>query len=136
MPPLTSHDFLKASAQRLKAAEALLKMKLNLDAQYLGGYTVECALKALILHKADDRSRARWLRQITRGSEMHAPEKLLGILKTHFGVALPVSLAVRMRRFRWSVALRYEIGRRDTGETKDLLNTCRHIYCWVKGELS
>ena len=58
------------------AAEALLKMKLNLDAQYLGAYTVECALKALILHKADDRSRARWLRQITRGSEMHAPEKV------------------------------------------------------------
>jgi len=63
-------------------------------------------------------------------------KKLLGILKTHFGVALPVSLAVRMRRFRWSVALRYETGRRDTGETKDLLNTCRHIYRWVKGEMS
>ena len=47
MPPTTSRDFLKAAAQRLIAAEALLREKHTLHAQYLGGYTVECCLKAL-----------------------------------------------------------------------------------------
>ena len=46
MPPTTSRDFQKVAAQRLTTAETLLREKLTLDAQYLGGYTVECSLKA------------------------------------------------------------------------------------------
>ena len=46
MPPTTSRDFQKAAAQRLTTAETLLREKHTLDAQYLGGYTVECSLKA------------------------------------------------------------------------------------------
>ena len=51
MQPKTSHDFLKVAEQRLNAAEALLGGDLTLDAQYVGGYAVECSLKALILEK-------------------------------------------------------------------------------------
>ena len=35
-------------------AEYLQRGGFNLDAQYLGGYSVECALKALILHLTPD----------------------------------------------------------------------------------
>ncbi len=49
MPPTTSRDFQKAAGQRLTAAETLLRETLTLDAQYIGGYTVECTLKALIM---------------------------------------------------------------------------------------
>ena len=49
MPPTTSREFQKAASQRFTGAEALQRVRLNLDAQYLGGYTVECSLKALIL---------------------------------------------------------------------------------------
>ena len=51
MPPITSRDFLKAASQRFTTAETLLRLSLTLDAHYIGGYTVECALKALILEK-------------------------------------------------------------------------------------
>jgi hypothetical protein len=52
MPPTTPRDFLKAALQRLTTAETLLEiLRITLEAQYLGGYTVECALKALILEK-------------------------------------------------------------------------------------
>ena len=54
MPPTTSRDFQKAAAQRLTTAETLLREKLTVDAQYIGGYTVECTLKALIMELTPD----------------------------------------------------------------------------------
>ena len=65
---------------------------------------------------------------------MHRPDVLLGELR-NLGVALPLVFAKRMRRFDWTTDLRYETGRRDTGETTALLNTARAIYEWVQGQL-
>lgn len=135
MPPTSSCDFQKAAAQRLTAAEALRREKLNLDAQYIGGYTVECSLKALILEVTPDGDKADKLKQITAGKSMHRPEVLLGELRD-LGVALPSDLAKRMRRFNWTTDLRYETGRRDTGETTALLNTAKAIFDWVEAQLS
>ena len=67
MPPTTSRDFQRAAAQRLNAAETLLREKLTLDAQYLSGYAVECSLKALILELTPDSSKADKLKEITAG---------------------------------------------------------------------
>jgi len=39
MPPTTSRDFQQAAGQRFTGAEALQRARLDLDAQYLGGYT-------------------------------------------------------------------------------------------------
>jgi len=113
MPPTTSRDFQRAAAQRLTTAETLLREKLTLDAQYLGGYTVECSLKALILELTPDTDKADTLKEITAGAKMHRPDILLGELR-NLGVALPLDLAKRMRRFKWTTDLRYETGRRDT----------------------
>lgn len=66
---------------------------------------------------------------------MHRPDVLLGDLRD-LGIALPVVLARRMRRFTWSPELRYETGRRDTGETIAFLNTAKAIYDWVEAQLS
>jgi len=134
MPPTTSRDFQKAAAQRLTTAETLLREKLTLDAQYLGGYAVECSLKALILQLTPDPDKPRKLRRITSGANMHRPDVLLGELR-NLGVALPLVLVERMRRFDWTTDLRYETGRRDTGETIALLTTAKAIYDWVEGQL-
>ena|SRR5436190_2325421 len=134
MPPTTSRDFQRVAAQRLTTAEALLRQKLTLDAQYLAGYTVECSLKALILHLSPSANRAAKLVQITSGAQMHRPDVLLGELRA-FGIVLPMEIARRMRRFDWTTDLRYETGRRDTGETIALLNTAKAIYDWVEGQL-
>jgi hypothetical protein len=134
MPPTSSRDFQRAAAQRLTTAEVLLRERLTLDAQYLGGYTVECSLKALILHRTFTPSSAAVLQQITSGAKMHRPDVLLGELRS-LGIALTADLAKRMRRFDWTTDLRYETGRRDTGETVWFLRTAKMIYDWVEEQL-
>jgi hypothetical protein len=134
MATTTSRDFQKAAGQRLTTAETLFREKLTLAAQYVGGYTVECSLKALILHQTADAEKLDKLVRITAGANMHKPEVLLGELRK-FGVALPVEISKRMRRFNWTTDLRYETGRRDTGETKGFLKTAKAIYNWVEGQL-
>lgn len=134
MPPTTSRDFQKVAAQRFTTAEALLRLRLNLDAQYLGGYTVECSLKALILHHTPDAEKPQRLKLITSGAKMHRPDVLLGELRD-LGIALPPHLAKRMRRFDWTTDLRYETGRRDRGETVAFLKTVKAMYDWVEGQL-
>ncbi len=134
MPPTTSRDFLKVAAQRLTTAEVLLREKLTLDAQYVGGYAVECSFKALILHETPDFDKADMLKKITSGAKMHRADILLGELRDR-GVALPLAIAKRMRRFDWTTDLRYETGRRDTGETKALLKTAKAIYDWAEGQM-
>jgi HEPN domain-containing protein len=134
MPPTTSRDFLRVAAQQLMTAETLLRQTLTLAAQYVGGYTVECSLKALILERTPDPERAEKLKKLTAGAKMHRPDVLLEELRD-LGVALPLELAKRMRRFDWTTDLRYEIGRRDTGETVAFLNTARLVYKWAKDQL-
>lgn len=134
MPPTNSRDVLKAAAQRLNAAEALFAADFTLDAQYVGGYTIEFSFKALILDKTPEADRLEKLLRITRGARMHETETLLQELRT-LGVTLTPHLAKRIRRFDWAVSLRYEVGRRNRGETRGLLRTCAEIYKWVEGEL-
>ena len=134
MPPTTSRDFQKVAAQRLTTAETLRRLKFSLDAQYIGGYTVECASKALILHLTPDSEKPRKLKRISSGKKMHRPDILLGELR-NLGVLLPIEIAKRMRRFDWTTDLRYETGHRDAGETKALLFTAKAIYDWVEGQL-
>ena len=134
MPPISSRDFQKVAAQRFTTAEVLLREKLMLDAQYIGGYTVECSLKALILHLTPEADRPVKLKQITAGAKMHRPEVLLGELRT-FKVKLPLLIAKRMRKFDWTTNLRYETRRRDAGETRAFLKTATAVYDWVEEKL-
>jgi HEPN domain-containing protein len=134
MPPITSRDFQKVAGQRLTTAETLLREKLTLDAQYFAGYTVECSLKALILHQTLSAEKPDKLKHITAGAKMHRPEVLLGELRD-LDIYLPLDIVKRMRRFDWTTDLRYETGRRDTGETIALLKTAKAIYNWVEGQL-
>ena len=134
MPPTTSREFQKAASQRFTGAEALQRVRLNLDAQYLGGYTVECSLKALILYRTADADQSATLRRINSGSAMHRPELLLGEVR-RLGTVFPPELAKRMRRYRWTTDLRYETGRGDVGETAAFLKTAKLIFDWVEAQL-
>lgn len=134
VPPTTSRDFQQAAAQRFTGAEALQRVRLNLDAQYLGGYTVECSLKALILHRTPAAEQLAKLIRITSSAAMHRPEVLLGELRDT-GLELPVEIGMRMKRFRWSTDMRYQTGRGDVGETSAFLKTAKLIFDWVEGQL-
>lgn len=136
MQPTTPRDFLKVALQRLTAAEEIMdKLRLTLEAQYIGGYSVECSFKSLILEKTPEAERPEILERLTHGAAYHRVEVLLDRLRER-GVALTPELAKRMRRFDWTTDLRYEIGRKDTGETNGLLRTARDIYHWVEGQIS
>lgn len=137
MPPITSRDFQKAAAQRLIAAEVLLHADLALEAQYFGGYVVECSLKALIMDSAPEAEKASTLKKITSGAASHRPDVLLDRLRAH-GITLPDDLRKRMRRFTdtWETGLRYEVGRRDMGETCAFLSTAKAVLNWVEENLS
>jgi hypothetical protein len=44
MQPQTARDFQKAALQRLTTAEGIFEiLRINLEAQYIGGDAVECA---------------------------------------------------------------------------------------------
>lgn len=136
MQPTTPRDFLKVALQRLTAAEEIMEsLRLTLEAQYIGGYSVECSLKALILEKTPEADRPAMLDRLTHGATYHRAEVLLDRLRER-GVVLTVELAKRMRRFDWTTGLRYEIGRKDTGETNGLLRTARAIYEWAEGQIA
>ena len=136
MQPTTARDFLRVARQRLDvAAEIMHYLRRNLEAQYIGGYSVECSLKSLILEKTPSESLDQTLQKLTRGAQGHRPEVLLGRLRD-LGVSLNLQLTRRMRRFDWTTDLRYEIGRRDTGETKALLKTAEAIYRWVESQIT
>jgi HEPN domain-containing protein len=134
MPPTSSRDFQKAAAQRFISAETLLRAKRTLDAQYLGGYTVECTLKALILELTPGPDKTNQLKRITSGAIMHQPAVLLGELR-NLGSALPLMLSKRLSRLGWTTDLRYETAGRDRGETVAFLKTARAIYEWVEVQL-
>lgn len=136
MQPTTPRDFLRVALQRLTAAEAIMEtLRLTLEAQYIGGYSVECSLKALILEKTALGERPTMLERLTRGATYHRSEVLLDRLRDS-DVFLTVDLAKRMRRFDWSTNLRYETGRKDTGETNGLLRNAREIYTWVEEQIA
>ncbi len=134
MPPTTSRDFQRAAGQRYEAALALFRKALYLDCQYLGGYTVECTLKSLILHATPKPSRQAKLKEITSGAKMHLYDTLVNELRS-LGVTVPLMLVKRMRRLKWSTNLRYEVKRRDRGETAGFLKSAKIVYNWVEGQL-
>ena len=136
MQPTTARDFLKVSLQRLTAAEEIMEvLRLTLEAQYIGGYSVECSLKALILEKTAEVDRPAALYQLTHGATYHRPEVLFDRLRER-GVLKTVEIAMRMRRYDWTTDLRYETGRKDTGKTNGLLRTARILYGWVEEQIS
>jgi hypothetical protein len=69
MQPTTPRDFLKVSLQRLTAAEQIMEvLRLTLEAQYIGGYSVECSFKALVLEKTPEADRPALLERLTHGA--------------------------------------------------------------------
>ena len=77
--------FERAAQQRLRAAWFLFHdegKRFNLDAMYLGGYAVECSLKAMILKRTATNQHRQVMEALTEvGALAHDFEYLKGILK-------------------------------------------------------
>ncbi len=130
MPDSEVQRFVRAAGQRLTAASLLLG-RANLDAMYLAGYVVECALKALLLAWTPRRQREPLRQAFFRGAQGHDLEAIKDALKKR-GCMMPYAEAIEFRKIAWSPALRYEVGRRPYGEANAALTRAKLILAWVE----
>ncbi|MGC1274708.1 MAG: HEPN domain-containing protein [Planctomycetaceae bacterium] len=128
---LTARDCQKAASQRLTTAEFLLEHDYTLDAYYLAGYAVECALKSLIMHLTPEKTRGAAFKRLKGVAQMHYPEHLKEELK-QLNQPLPLELVRGFRRFEWTTALRYESGRRTRSEVRGYLKVVTLAIRWTE----
>jgi HEPN domain-containing protein len=109
-----------------------LKFGMRLDAVYLAGYTVECALKALILAKCPATERSSTYKKISSGPVGHNLEILKLLLKEQ-GSIMPLETAVALRIVAtWSPRYRYEVGDVSHEEAELFLAAAKEIRDWVE----
>jgi hypothetical protein len=125
-------NYLRAAEQRLTSAEVLYKNDLYLDCIYIGGYVVECALKALILARIPKNNRLSYELDYFRGSVAHDYEYLKGLLNKQ-GIVKPREVIKPFQKIAtWSTDLRYEVGRGNPKEADAFLISVKVILDWVK----
>ena len=126
--------FFRVAAQRFEDAEYLFKGERYAASFYLGGYAVECSLKALILSRVP-RTRQKEVAGTFRGGEWHKFEKFKKEYIDRGGPQFPPEIANPFSYvIRWTVESRYEPGdRRPYREAKAFLDSTRLILGWIKG---
>jgi HEPN domain-containing protein len=125
-------DFRRAAGQRLTAAEYLLRAELFLDAMYLAGYGVECALKALILARTPLKKRAVKCKEISTGNKGHDFEFLKAELKKAQCSLPPEILKLMGRVAEWTTDWRYKVGLGKHQPAKDFFDAASQIRGWVE----
>jgi len=104
-------------------------------AVYIGGYAVECGLKALYL------SRVPVPRQAAEidGRLKDLGHNLIGLsesIATRFGVAMPRDVRVRFRERvapGWDVTMRYYAGQRSRRDAEEFLGAVKAVLDWIDG---
>ena len=127
--------FRRVADQRLNTAEFLLKHGFDLDAVYLAGYTVECALKALVLRWTPRGGfHPMWVRLTQVGAKGHDFEYLKDLLKEQRSGRNKTdretlgSLAIHLKRVAtWSTDLRYQVGSLKPKEARQFVQAVRVI---------
>jgi HEPN domain-containing protein len=121
----------RVSERRLQAAEFLLNHGFHLEATYLAGYAVECALKALVLKRTPKRQyAATWGKLTGVGAKGHDFEYLRHLLK-EVGCSFPRHVSDAMRRVAgWTTNLRYEVIEVGYHQAETFLEAARGIQRW------
>lgn len=125
-------QFHRAAGQRISAARVLSAAAETLDATYLGGYGLECSLKALILAATPTPQRQEVIEETFRGQLAHNLDHLMYEVIRR-GVSLPKKIQLALRRCftLWYVELRYETGRRPASECRVVLDTAEQVWVWT-----
>lgn len=128
-------DFRRAAGQRLTAAEHLLRAEFFLDAMYLAGYGVECALKALILARTPIGKRKAKCEEISTGKKGHDFEYLKAELKKARCVLPADILKLLGRVAEWTTDWRYRVGLGRQQPAVDFFDAAVEIRDWVEARL-
>jgi TPR repeat protein len=131
--------FRQAGKQRCTTAERLHAGQMHIEAMYLAGYGVECALKSLILHDTPRSKRGDILQKITKGIHAHNYENLRAIYQSSTGTQFPKdgnAILIELVQYQWSTAYRYAVGDGDPDEAKAFLKEVKNFILWVERRLT
>ena len=128
--------FWRAASQRLQTANLLLKSRVYLDAVYLAGYAVECALKALILDRTPAASRREVCKELTSGARSHNFDVLTESLRAK-GCPPPANIRGLLDSLsdEWRTDLRYVGALIPHREAEQFLERVQSVYEWVQRSL-
>src|SRR5262249_37257887 len=145
----TIRKFQKAADQRFTTAEFLLENEYHRDAMYLGGYVVECSLKALILKWSPVTEFEETLSLLTEvGAKGHDFEYLKAQLKRRkFGFPLtgpaegmppdsalfPADVRRSLTRVStWDTSQRYEVSLVRFKEADEFVTAVKTVRDWTR----
>jgi hypothetical protein len=127
--------FQNAALQRLESARLLDAGARYLEAIYLAGYVVECALKALILANTPHSERQAVLSDEFKGKIGHNYEHLRTLLKRR-AVTIPKDVERAFRQVVWwTVDLRYEVKLLKSHVSEEFLRAAEAIRQWMERSL-
>src|SRR5437868_128618 len=130
-----ARKYYRTAIQRLREAELIFgKLGLSSAAVYLAGYSVECILKALLLHMATETDRGTLLGSLRHDLGHNLRRLRAGVL--YRGATLPPVVARDLLLVSsWSPDLRYEPGPGDAVEAERFLRAARSIVYWADGRI-
>jgi len=130
-------DLQKLAELRIKEAQDLLARKHPSGSYYLAGFSIECALKAVIARnfKANQIPDKKFVQQIYEGHDFKKLLSLANLKELEHGIDNNVRVGVNWATVcKWKVESRYEIKRLD--EAKALLLAIQDpsdgILIWIK----
>lgn len=131
--------FWRVALQHLEVSEFLVRQtRLARDsyqaaaAIYLGGYSVECGLKALWLSQCPERQHGSYGEKLKELG--HNLPGIIGSMRTRFGLVLPQEVFELMRRRiipMWDVNARYRPGKRRSSDAVEFLAAVRRLLDWM-----
>lgn len=127
--------FYRAAKQRLADAAFLMEHGRTTAAVYLGGYGVECMLKALLL-SAVSTSKEREIVETFRGRQGHDYNWLLKAYRRQKSPQVPADMMRHFSRVNsWSVDMRYEAGNVKENLARGFLASVHEVVAWIEGRL-
>ncbi|MGD9633144.1 MAG: HEPN domain-containing protein [Pirellulales bacterium] len=127
--------FWRSALQRHDDAETLLAAGRNTGAVYLAGYSVECALKALLIESTPRNDRTTMVASF-RGSKAHDFEWLREQYRKVKGPPIPADVHEQFVLVStWSTDFRYRPGIIKPDDAEDFLKAAKAIVAWADGRI-
>ena len=134
--PLEVRRFWRVAQERYDDAEFLIGEERARAAVYIGGYCVECSLKALIVAATPEARIADAVEGWKRGGG-HDLEGLMRQYVRASGLSIPRDVQRHLMRVNgWRVEMRYDSGGTQPAHATDFLQSTRAIMDWARGRLS
>lgn len=121
----------RIGSQRQAAAKLLFEHGFYIDAAYLGGYVVECALKGFVLAHVAESRRRQFVDDHFSGAKAHKLE-YLGWLASTVHASVPGRIIDRLRQVSWSTDLRYVPGIGSRKDAVRIIETGEVLLKWAR----